>query len=80
MPEQTAPTRSILHTSVAGLAFSSGTGRSGGARTPGPRFWRPMLYQLSYTPTVGMRAIPMACRLRKGGKSMTVVETRRCCL
>ena len=27
-------------------------GRSGGTRTPGPRFWRPMLYQLSYTPTV----------------------------
>ena len=25
-------------------------GRSGGTRTPGPRFWRPMLYQLSYTP------------------------------
>src|SRR5215475_15181095 len=30
---------------------SSGNGRSGGTRTPGPRFWRPMLYQLSYTPT-----------------------------
>src|SRR3979490_372152 len=27
-------------------------GRSGGTRTPGPRFWRPMLYQLSYTPAV----------------------------
>src|SRR5579871_785794 len=26
------------------------SGRSGGTRTPGPRFWRPMLYQLSYTP------------------------------
>src|SRR5215468_1541657 len=25
-------------------------GRSGGTRTPDPRFWRPMLYQLSYTP------------------------------
>src|ERR1700679_1105763 len=25
-------------------------GRSGGARTPNPRFWRPVLYQLSYTP------------------------------
>ena len=25
-------------------------GRSGGTRTHGPRFWRPMLYQLSYTP------------------------------
>src|SRR6516165_9125213 len=26
-------------------------GRSGGARTPNPRFWRPVLYQLSYTPS-----------------------------
>jgi hypothetical protein len=25
-------------------------GRSGGTRTHDPRFWRPMLYQLSYTP------------------------------
>src|ERR1700749_2482964 len=25
-------------------------GRGGGTRTHGPRFWRPMLYQLSYTP------------------------------
>ena len=25
-------------------------GRSGGTRTPGIRFWRPTLYQLSYTP------------------------------
>src|SRR5690606_35356558 len=27
-----------------------GGGRSGRTRTPGPRFWRPMVYQLSYTP------------------------------
>lgn len=26
-------------------------GRSGGTRTPGIRFWRPTLYQLSYTPS-----------------------------
>src|SRR5213078_1184132 len=25
-------------------------GRSGGTRTPSPRFWRPVLYQLSYWP------------------------------
>ena len=25
-------------------------GRRGGTRTPNPRFWRPVLYQLSYTP------------------------------
>src|SRR3984957_8479616 len=28
-------------------------GRRGGTRTPNPRFWRPVLYQLSYTPTKG---------------------------
>ena len=28
------------------------TGRGRGTRTPDPRFWRPMLYQLSYTPAV----------------------------
>src|SRR5438046_2608739 len=34
-----------------------GPGRSGGARTPNPRFWRPVLYQLSYTPSsTGPRA------------------------
>src|SRR5438874_8187034 len=31
-------------------------GRSGGARTPNPRFWRPVLYQLSYTPKSQCRA------------------------
>src|SRR5476649_679241 len=34
-------------------------GRSGGDRTPNPRFWRPVLYQLSYTPkSVTHRAAP----------------------
>src|SRR6185437_6597423 len=32
------------------LSKPSRAGRSGGARTPNPRFWRPVLYQLSYTP------------------------------
>ena len=27
------------------------SGRRGGTRTPSPRFWRPVLYQLSYTPS-----------------------------
>src|SRR3984893_10967869 len=31
-------------------------GRSGGARTPNPRFWRPVLYQLSYTPILERHA------------------------
>src|SRR3954467_11183040 len=33
---------------------SSNSGRSGGTRTHDPRFWRPMLYQLSYTPVQGL--------------------------
>src|SRR5690606_26539508 len=35
-------------------------GRSGGTRTHGPRFWRPMLYQLSYTPAGGSASIVRA--------------------
>src|SRR6218665_1425948 len=31
-------------------ALSGGNGRGRGARTPDLRFWRPQLYQLSYTP------------------------------
>ena len=33
------------------LHRSSWTNRAGGTRTPNPRFWRPVLYQLSYDPT-----------------------------
>ena len=32
------------------FASRSWTGRGGGSRTPGLRFWRPPLYQLSYAP------------------------------
>src|SRR5438309_9088931 len=35
---------------------ASSVGRSGGARTPNPRFWRPVLYQLSYTPILERHA------------------------
>src|SRR5476651_2624952 len=30
--------------------FMAGTGRRGGNRIPNQRFWRPLLYQLSYAP------------------------------
>src|SRR6202035_2772049 len=33
-------------------------GRRGGTRTPSPRFWRPVLYQLSYTPICLPVAVP----------------------
>src|SRR5580693_4221816 len=34
-----------------GFFIALGTGgRGGGTRTPNRRFWRPLLYQLSYTP------------------------------
>src|SRR4029450_3467146 len=36
--------------SPARLPVLSLIGRSGGTRTPDRRFWRPLLYQLSYTP------------------------------
>src|SRR5512142_1067776 len=44
--------RQSLYThGTAGLdAAPPRRGRSGGARPPNPRFWRPVLYQLSYTP------------------------------
>jgi hypothetical protein len=36
-----------------GHGWKSGDGgRGGGTRTPNQRFWRPLLYQLSYTPVV----------------------------
>ena len=34
----------------AGWPCEKRNGRGGGTRTHDPRFWRPMLYQLSYTP------------------------------
>src|SRR3954466_10312188 len=49
-----SPTSSLakMRTLRKGLAiFCSGEGgRGGGNRTPNQRFWRPLLYQLSYTP------------------------------
>ncbi len=39
---------SLLVTATS--ALNKGTGRPGGNRTPNPRFWRPVLCQLSYWP------------------------------
>src|SRR5581483_1106525 len=38
----------FVRSAISNLLFK--LGRGGGTRTHGPRFWRPMLYQLSYTP------------------------------
>src|SRR5450432_4524935 len=35
------------------MCFLGESGRGGGNRTPNQRFWRPLLYQLSYTPVCG---------------------------
>src|SRR5580704_11253468 len=35
---------------TASHAFRRPDGRAGGTRTPNRRFWRPVLYQLSYCP------------------------------
>ena len=42
--------------------FSGRNGRSGEARTPNPRFWRPVLYQLSYTPSGRLYSEPFPFR------------------
>src|SRR2546426_1714573 len=40
------------------MVFIPESGRGGATRTPDPRFWRPLLYQLSYTPVpVGANSI-----------------------
>src|SRR5579862_4330380 len=36
---------------TASHAFRRPDGRAGGTRTPNRRFWRPVLYQLSYCPS-----------------------------
>ena len=42
--------QTALHLEVLNILFYFISGRGGGTRTPGARFWRPTLYQLSYTP------------------------------
>ena len=47
--------------SARAIGRSAGdAGRRGGTRTPNPRFWRPVLYQLSYTPTAAPFAASVA--------------------
>ena len=46
-----AATVSLIRLSASAPRVPTGRrGRSGGSRTPNLRFWRPALYQLSYTP------------------------------
>ncbi len=40
-----------VHAHVRGLPARGRGSRAGGTRTPNRRFWRPVLYQLSYCPT-----------------------------
>src|SRR5438552_5560167 len=43
---------------VLAMVLIPESGRGGATRTPDPRFWRPLLYQLSYTPVpVGANSI-----------------------
>src|SRR5438552_12552255 len=39
-----------FHCSNIPIFHFSSSGRAGGTRTPNRRFWRPLLYQLSYRP------------------------------
>ncbi len=47
-------------------------GRSGGTRTPNPRFWRPVLYPLSYTPRRRSAAFHMPFGVEQRKPSVTV--------
>ena len=49
------------------------TGRPGGTRTPSPRFWRPVLYQLSYWP---IRALCHPCRTNHGPLTLLRLSMR----
>ena len=46
---QTKCATKLRYTSTFKIQLNT-VGRGGGTRTPGARFWRPTLYQLSYTP------------------------------
>ena len=42
-------------------------GRAGGTRTPNRRFWRPLLYQLSYRPIAPPHVYPDRAKTKTGG-------------
>jgi hypothetical protein len=57
------------------LTTGSPSHRPGGNRTPNPRFWRPVLYQLSYGPSTSARS-DGACNMSSGqGRSRTADTT-----
>src|SRR5262249_15930309 len=47
-------------------------GRPGGNRTPNPRFWRPVLCQLSYCPSFTPRSAPLRPHLRPPAQSASL--------
>ena len=51
-------------------------GRSGRARTCDPRFWRPVLYQLSYTPTDPRVATRIRAAFKHRGRLVCKGEAR----
>src|SRR5579863_106114 len=55
---------------TASHAFRRPDGRAGGTRTPNRRFWRPVLYQLSYCPSAART--PVTARAAKVGRSATL--------
>ena len=65
---QSAPTESGPVDQGSYQAPRSGSDRGGGTRTPGLRFWRPPLYQLSYAPSLAWKgtedALPTTSRAR----------------
>src|SRR5690606_36528958 len=61
----------------AKLVRAKQDGRSGGTRTHGPRFWRPMLYQLSYTPAARAGHLAGGARGRKADRGAAGGPLRR---
>ena len=73
---------SCLRNSGAGqVAVSEENGRAGRNRTRNRRFWRPVLYQLSYCPNPNCPLIKSLCRRvmvsRPGNSSPLWTKTRR---
>src|SRR5205823_10642357 len=62
-----SPARSAPLAILPVCAYLLHTGRTGGNRTPNPRFWRPVLCQLSYCPSLAL-AVGATRRLRSAAR------------
>jgi hypothetical protein len=68
------PGRNQVRPRIRGAALLR---RPGGTRTPNIRFWRPVLFQLSYVPISCSRRLPGGCRCLGGCRSRCTSRLRR---